>query len=1077
MMKVVKVLVVHSGDASWAEVERQLERIFSEGLVGTFVVLPVGSASQPNLDPTVRILRAGANHEAEWLQSTLLGHMASLGEVDKITIVGLNFTSSSDETAAEIAGTLDAGLTKIRSLLVRFATTIERVEVRCAVVAEDEPACGEPFFSPTADVNVLVLPRDVSMTRAVARPITRGDRELFAVHAALEICSLTGLWEAMDESPLDGLRARQLGRRGYELRLFSSRIKGLLTPPLPMADLVDNSSELPLPNGYNSVDNLRVIVDRLATNIYPDNLAFLPIPRNDVAERRNWWSLATDYGREFGRMIRSIPSMMRDGFKGELEVVGAHALDELLGGAKARIRPIIPAEVGTDEPPISAEEIEEIIRDIELREDRPLIEALSPDQWNVLVRGVLAVADANPAADPLLHSVMPAGFLVSDKTHLAPNPATVAAHITSVVPPEHRSPAPEAEEPPSDLAGATGESPDDQSVDSEEPDDVPLSYVAPGEVDLVALREAVRRSGMARPVAADARDADESDGADVSVGGTGIEVDRADSTLVGRITARFDAEFRKAEESVFESLAELRAIPTRFGSSEAGTVSRSVFVTIALALGVIIVSLATHDPLRSLMSFDWTTKRNRDFAWVAMSTIVMVVSLASMPSSTRRNWQSRTMTTVAFCAGILAVEYVAFDAVRDAIVGFSWASGTALVAIVILLFTSVVNIVSSRRNFTSGDPIRKRLSRVLTFVLWIYLVLGTSAFVAGPESFLIGWEDPTRRRLLVASQFVGWICLLMATLVIVAVRVRQQNSHGSFKESFKWAQDNLIHAIDNRRILGAAYTQWLMTSAVLSRILWHPLGREATELVPFVGTLSGDESVLKFDIASVELSDQGRVALLAKLKQMFVRRGWLQVQFDHACSEYRSEVAFVTGDPAEDHDPVSCPSVPLVEEILSGEARGDRFAFAERVMNGEFDRRLLASATHGNLDAVYASILTDERMHSVVRSQHEFATGSDFLRDIVPAERSKIPPRMLTTRNVPGDPVLLMDSHLWWPQTALLELPQTEHVGVHSSKILHLQKLDDTVVMVAVLTELSQPFLNTDVAGVVDVVSPESGSG
>jgi hypothetical protein len=126
---------------------------------------------------------------------------------------------------------------------------------------------------------------------------------------------------------------------------------------------------------------------------------------------------------------------------------------------------------------------------------------------------------------------------------------------------------------------------------------------------------------------------------------------------------------------------------------------------------------------------------------------------------------------------------------------------------------------------------------------------------------------------------------------------------------------------------------------------------------------------------------------------------------------------------------------------------------------------------------VYASILTDERMHDVMSSQHKFDSGADFLADICPEDRTKIPPRMLAARHVPGDPMLLMDVSLWWPQTELLDSPKYEHITSQPSRILRLERLDDSVIMVSVLTELSQAFLNSDVVDVQDLDQPLPSAG
>jgi hypothetical protein len=62
-----------------------------------------------------------------------------------------------------------------------------------------------------------------------------------------------------------------------------------------------------------------------------------------------------------------------------------------------------------------------------------------------------------------------------------------------------------------------------------------------------------------------------------------------------------------------------------------------------------------------------------------------------------------------------------------------------------------------------------------------------------------------------------------------------------------------------------------------------------------------------------------------------------------------------------------------------------------------------------------------------------------------------------------------MDVQLWWPRTALLGSPEQEHLTLHPSRVLRLDRLDDSVVMVAVLTETSSAFLNSDVVCVSDL--------
>jgi len=1075
----VSVIVAHDKDVAWKQVSARMSSILSEGLIQSFCVLTVQSDLSLGIDPAMEVWGLSAEGEVVHQSVTLLGYLSSLGQVSEIAIAGVRCDGSSAEFNEFESRELNAALIELRQLLTRFATNLKQRHYRLAIIGEGEMAPGNPFFNPIVDANVVVLPRDISMTLAVARPIVRDNELTFVAHAAMELSSVLGLWSTMNSGPLEDVKHAPLGVSGYRLHFFSSRVKGLVTPPLPISDLVDDSSELPLPSGYSSVDNQSTLIERYATTIYPENMVFSDIEEPDDHIRRSWREIAVSYVAEFVRTLRSVPSMLKLGFRGDIDVIGANALDRLLGGADARIRPIIPNDDDSVDRYLTAETIEETIRDIEYREDRPIAGALSPEQWEVLATQIFGIADAHPAADGVRLTVMPPSLLVRDKMFVAPKVPNVGSFIEAVLPPPpaevdaNPSSHQETDEPPppdsKDSVDDDGNESAETAIADTQDEYVPqpIVFTMPGDIDLMALREAVRRSGIERPNL----ESDESghDSIDLEVGDTVIQVDRDDFSLIGRLTRRFDAEFNKAEEAVIRSLEELRSLPSRFTSTDFGGVSRSVFITIAIALAVVFISLATHDPLRSFFSFDWMSLRNRDFVWVAFSSIVLVVGIATMPTGRWKNWQSRIMIMSAICAGLLGFEFVVFDFVRDKVIEIPWGSTTAFLAALILIGTSAVLALSIWRNSVSDDPIRRRLARLLCIVVWVYVVFGLSSFIAGPESFIVNWEDGTRLRLLLAAQFVGWLCLLMGLLVIVAVRVRQRNAFSLYDIKFRWAQENLTHAIDARRHLRVAYLQWFSTAAMLSRIVWYPLGQEATDRVPFDGELTSDESILKFDLAEIRLSERGHIALLAQLRQMFVREGWLKKQFEFAREAYKIEMAEITHDPIDKHDPMACVQTPTIDNLRDGDARGDRFGFAKKLLDGSFDTRLLSSATRNNLDTVYANILGDQQMHQVSHAQNEFSSGLEFLSDIIPSEVSALPPFLLKTLLVPSDDSLKMANQLWWPQTSLLSFPATSHAQIHPSDVLALEKLNDSVVMMAILVGLSDSFINSDVTCVMDL--------
>ena len=495
MNKRITVLVAHEKDLAWAIVRARLEQFLLEGLIRPFVVVSIGSDADLGIDPIIDVVELDQDAEVKTYASTFFGYLASLGEISEVSVVGLRCDSSGVEDNISKSTQLDKALQSIRRLLIQFAGDLRQRQVRCAIIGEGEKAPGKPFFSPLADVNVVAMPRDISMTRAVARPILRDNLESFIAHAALEISSTVGLWLSMDSGPLDDIQASPMGVSGYRVHLVTSRVKGLLTPPLPIADLVDDSSDLPLPNGFSSVENLSSVVDRYADVVYPTNMLFEPLVQPDPHVRKGWRKIAGAYASEFWRTVVSIPSMIKQGFEGEIDAVGANALDRLLGGADARIRPIIPTEVTNSSAGITSEVVEEIIRDIELREGRPVVGALTSEQWDQMITEILGIADAHPHSEAIRQSVMPSGILVRDKARLAPKSETVGELIQAIMPPAMRILEQEetTEFESGDLSGPSdaGEIEGDESQDHAP---IAVNYVTGGEVELDALRDAVRRS-------------------------------------------------------------------------------------------------------------------------------------------------------------------------------------------------------------------------------------------------------------------------------------------------------------------------------------------------------------------------------------------------------------------------------------------------------------------------------------------------------------------------------------------------------------------------------------------------------
>ena len=82
-----------------------------------------------------------------------------------------------------------------------------------------------------------------------------------------------------------------------------------------------------------------------------------------------------------------------------------------------------------------------------------------------------------------------------------------------------------------------------------------------------------------------------------------------------------------------------------------------------------------------------------------------------------------------------------------------------------------------------------------------------------------------------------------------------------------------------------------------------------------------------------------------------------------------------------------------------------------------------------------------------------------------------LPPRILNVMLVPSDESLILDSHLWWPETSLLGTPNSDNARVHTAQVLSGAHLNESVVMMAVLVGVSSGFINSQVICVDDTDS------
>lgn len=460
----VTVLMLHQDDADARGMLDDLEQQVEAGNIVEHLTIEIG----PDTGDDAALWRAHrAGHDVT-TDELLFQRLADIGRIDRLRMVAV--TTLHDQSACR---DLDRCMDGLTSAAARLLTADrQRTHARLAITGYGEPSVPSVFFSALADVNAIVLPYDRLEDASIARPVERSDASLFRTHGTVELASACGLWRTMDGSPLDDLRGSAAGGVGPRIRFLQSRVRVLRTPPMPVADLVAEQRELPIPDGYLPAPDLERLTPRLADMLLPPELTYDPAPdprfETQQVEAR---VLLGMLGREVVHSFAELPRLVWRSVGGEVSTLTRRALQQAIG-ADSRYRvidvPGVPGEglrevfIGPDGDPI---DLDTVVAEPEVL---ARFDPIPGEIWVSLVAEVLGTIDGDPDCRDLREQALgDARFLPVDRQLLLGGLDQLPPALVRML--ELRE-APVAAAAVAEVADAKGDAPDEVGAEGAESD-------------------------------------------------------------------------------------------------------------------------------------------------------------------------------------------------------------------------------------------------------------------------------------------------------------------------------------------------------------------------------------------------------------------------------------------------------------------------------------------------------------------------------------------------------------------------------------------------------------------------------
>ena len=990
-------------------------------------------SAQGSLRPALVARAGGAEMTVEYLidgdrlASGDLDALHRSGRIDRLDVVTV-FSDTLDRPAGlELVAAAADLVQRCRGVAASSARVLDHRVSVCSY-----GSLGTAGFGGTPDTRIVVIGEDRLFPSAMARPLHSAETVSFGQHVAVELASLCGLWEASDDTPLARIRFIASGTDVPLVTLARSVVRSALLTLPPFAEAIQQGDTLPVPAGARRTPTPDEMTRMAAERLYPEELRFEHYEAaapSDATEP----GFARKLGSRLWRDLRLFPRRLRGASIGEV----SSAFDEM----EQRLRAPTPGLSG--EPGVAVALEPRRLEDCR-RGTRPA-EVYKPEVWNDLVRAALGVADgAEQARRIRLEASGGSGDVLASKQNLAAD-ARGSNEIEAV----YRS--------------LRGRADDDGLLPRSAPVDSPPSGpaedgVAPGG-KLESNVSVAEETETAKPPA---------------------DPSANDSDLLQRLTAEFERERHRADQSVEACHSRIRAWAIRWRTDTADAELSSA-VPYCVAVGLLLAILSWTVLPRWVPEFDLDSVSGLlSRVWTALTAaLAMALFMLNMP---RRTKQLQLYLILGSTVILAVTTWLLLRA--EAVEGLINADASSVAPILTMLILALM--VASVWALISRDDRMRSSHRVSAALVLVYLIVVIVA-VLNDENFtqeIDFLSDPSSALLIVLS--VVAVSLIVTSFVVVSiVYYRHELERRQRREESRW----LEHWHDETHRRGdaqvAVLLHWLGTAMALHRMFRHPYGapqqvseaqgnaegaeRQASRpAVPAppdachrVGAQTHASVLMKHVSCELELTEKGRQDFSRLLRSELASPGWLYAQYMRAAEAHRrsggSTLTVALGDRGTPHE--CAYPYQLDDEVLTS-ADGDRWPFVQELYRGDFDGALMARFTEFADGEGLDEIFGDMEAFSVVGSTHTEQAPLELLAEIAADPNPEIPEGMLSDSAFDlSDGERRMHSHMSWPQRLA-----TPADGISLAETRSL-RLGDSVVHLAVRVDLSEPVPLTAVAG------------
>lgn len=1027
----VNVYVVHPDDVAAAGAIRRMEELAQGRAIDPFVVL---SASGRDGLPDARVV----GKESETAELTEI--LAGVRRLDRVRLVGVHCANTDSEQAAELSHAIGAVKERLQESKAAH-TTLTEVRVQAIEAAGFSPA--RQLFSNEAVANVVLIPHDRTSDLSAARFVQGSNPERFESHVAVELCSLMAGWATVTESAVDEWRPGSATGDNPQLFFARSIVRSLVCPPLPVDEIVSENRPLPVPDGFFPSPQPAATVRAVADRTFPSELRYVPSQAPNLRVEMGVARASVEIPRRIVSIVRSLPRIFRDGISRDLESLQGDGLQDLIGRDAWLSIVFRDRQLDAESIPWS-ERLSAAVLELEQLDDMPVLAQLPDEVWERLMTRPFGVADGSGETEDALQATGESRYLVSDPYALSVEMGATAeetiSQLLSTLDAVRTLPPPAVNVP--DVGDGDGS----ESVDAA--DEPAVSVPAPtGVAAELSVRESIQaRSNTAPPP-----------------GG-----------LLGAITMAFIDQKRRADQRMHEMIGEIQRLAEE---SRADDENRRVplYVQWMIAGGLLgaLYAGTVFTGLAKVTDLAWMGDRARLALW-----LIFAIGIVSTAATIR--WssdQKRRGEVAGFGVALVIASALAFadnirfsEFVLDSIGRRFWPLWP--------LSATVISIGLYTRLRTPREPgvWRSALARFLGWGTGVFAV-GTvivasssyysplqplSRFPDTQTAEILHWTDSQRLRALIIVVIAGLVLALAGLITIGIIWVRVEYRNRSRGVRFRFAVDEARAASRARRRLQLVTAQWLGTAAAITRVMWRPLGNVRSATADSDATYTADETLLKFQAATLELTPRGEELLLTRLRALLVKPGWLTSQYRRAATSFMAaEPSIIAADlhPDDWPTPQTCESAPNLHTVLDGTAEGRRWSFMRSLYDGVLDSALQEAVTDYSPAEVFATVLdTSQAASTRSHAENETSDPHEFFETLLPTGRHNLPKGLVSVAFTAMDTRRRLTSYVSWPQELIpkklencTEVGHTSTLGIAGA------------VITAVRCDISPPFNMSDV--------------